>query len=115
METQQPFLNRLEPESHVLGVVLVQTDFSAMGHDRIPFRGGRFTVDPGCTSRLDQHDVRECWMIASGGGLLTYDGKDIQVKTGDTLFFEANHTHRIHNSSDTQLVINTVWWDVDPR
>lgn len=113
MDGQQPFLNRLEPESHVPGVVLVQANFAAMGRDRIPFRGGRFTVDPGCTSRLDQHDVRECWMIARGVGVLTYDGQDIRVAAGDTLFFESKHTHQIYNSSDDQLVINTVWWDVD--
>lgn len=110
---RSPKLGHLPAESHVPGVVLTQADFASLGEATIPFRGGLFTVAPQCTSRLDVHAVRECWMIAHGAGQLTYAGEAKRVAQGDILFFESHHSHQIHNDGVTTLVISTVWWNPD--
>ncbi|MFI9627975.1 cupin domain-containing protein [Streptomyces sp. NPDC052042] len=98
------------PSSSRPGVELREADFTAFGADRVPFEGGRFTLEPGAVSKPDTHQVSECWMIAQGSGLLTYDGADYPVTTGEYLFFEPQKTHFIHNDGSTPLVIHTVWW-----
>ncbi|WP_321950373.1 cupin domain-containing protein [Burkholderia cenocepacia] len=108
-----PHVGALPPESHVPGVVLRQADFAGLGDGEIPFRGGLFTVEPNCTSRLDVHVVRECWMIAQGSGRLTYDGEPVRVQAGDVLYFESHRSHQVQNDGATPLVISTVWWQAD--
>ncbi|AOR72687.1 hypothetical protein BBJ41_34290 [Burkholderia stabilis] len=108
-----PHVAAMPPESHVPGVVLRQADFAGLGDGEIPFRGGLFTVEPNCTSRLDVHAVRECWMIAQGSGRLTYDGEPVRVRAGDVLYFESHRSHQVQNDGSTPLVISTVWWQAD--
>ncbi|UED87530.1 cupin domain-containing protein [Streptomyces profundus] len=106
-------LNRfpfLPPESSRPGVQISEADFSAFGAGRVPFSGGRFTLEPGATSRPDTHQVSECWMIAQGSGTVTYDGTEHAVSTGDYLFFEPQKTHFAHNDGSEVLAIHTVWW-----
>jgi len=110
---RSPKVTKLPSESHVAGVVLSQADFAGIGAGKVPFRGGLFTVASHCTSRLDQHSVRECWMIAQGQGQLTYDGVPLRVEQGDVLFFESMKSHQVHNDGDITLIISTVWWSAD--
>lgn len=110
--TANPKVKPLPAESHVPGVVLRQADFAGLGAGVTPFRGGLFTVAPQCTSRPDKHAVRECWMIANGGGVLEYQGSTLRVEQGDVLLFEPHHQHQIHNDGVQPLVISTVWWNV---
>ncbi|MEU5878732.1 cupin domain-containing protein [Spirillospora sp. NPDC047279] len=100
----------LRPESSRPGVQLTEADFAAFGPGRVPFAGGRFTVEPGATSRPDVHQVTECWMIAQGSGAVTYDGTAHAVTAGDYLFFEPQKTHFVHNDGPDLLTIHTVWW-----
>ncbi|CCH32402.1 cupin domain-containing protein [Actinosynnema sp. NPDC047251] len=98
------------PTSSRPGVHLHEADFTAFGAGRVPFEGGRFTLEPGATSKPDTHQVSECWMIAGGSGLLTYDGAEHPVTAGDYVFFEPQKTHFIHNNGAELLTIHTVWW-----
>ena len=105
-----PRLPFLAPQSSRPGVALFEADFASRGEGIIPFKGGRFTVEPGSTSRPDTHQVRECWMVAAGEGLLTYDGGQFRIRAGDYLYFEPMKTHQVHNDGRDTLVIHTVWW-----
>jgi mannose-6-phosphate isomerase-like protein (cupin superfamily) len=88
-----------------------QADFASRGDGQTPFKGGRFKLVPGSTSKLDIHDDRECWMVVSGNGMLSYNGQQLRVEGGDFLYFEPNKSHQIHNDQDEDLLINTIWWD----
>ena len=115
MDSQtQPFtdprLTLLEAGPNVPGVEMRQADFASRGDGATPFKGGHFKIQPGSTSRLDIHDVRECWMVVHGQGALAYDDQKFQVKAGDFCYFEPQKSHRIHNNGDEELLIYTVWW-----
>lgn len=98
--------------SNAPGTFFETIDFSRDGETIAPFRGGRFTVERGATSKLDQHEVRECWMIAQGEGELEFNGdKFISVKAGEFYFFDSMETHRIKNTGVKELIIHSVWWD----
>lgn len=105
-----PRLRLLEPNDNLPGIEMRQADFASRGEGKTPFKGGRFTIAPGATSRLDVHDVRECWMVVAGEGELSYDERRFRVGPGDFCYFEPQRTHRIHNDGDETLVIYTVWW-----
>ena len=105
-----PRIPILEPGPNLPGVAFREADFSTRGEGVTPFKGGRFSLEPGSTSRVDVHDVRECWMIVHGSGLLTYDGRDFRVETGDFCYFEPRKSHQITNDGDEQLMIYNVWW-----
>lgn len=105
-----PKLAFWQPHSSRPGVALEEAAFEACGPSIVPFEGGRFIVEPGCTSRPDTHAVRECWMVASGRGLLRYDGHEIPIRASEFLYFEPFKTHQVHNDGLEPLVIYTVWW-----
>ena len=99
------------PASSRPGVFLEEAEFSFEGVRSVPFQGGKFTVEPGRTSKPDTHTVAECWMVAKGEGVLTYDGSEIRVSAGEFVYFEPMKTHQVSNEGDELLVIYTVWWD----
>ena len=76
-----------------------------------PFKSSRLVEYPGKTSPLDLHDVKECWFIASGEGIVTYDGADeVSVKPGDVLYYDSRKSHSITNTGNKELLIFSVWW-----
>jgi|GEM_PF-1298192 len=77
----------------------------------VPFKSSRFTVAPGCTSPVDQHDVREMWMIASGQGLLIHAGKEVAVSPGSICFFDSQEPHEVTNEGEIDLLVFSIWWD----
>jgi mannose-6-phosphate isomerase-like protein (cupin superfamily) len=79
----------------------------------LPFRYSKFTVAPGKTSRPDQHEVLETWVILSGEGRLFYDGRTLLVKVGDVVRFESQHVHRITNDGGADLTVFSFWWTRD--
>ncbi len=107
---EDPRLPFLEPPPNLPGIVMRRADFDSRGEGLTPFKGGIFTVAPGATSRLDVHDVRECWMVVSGEGTLRYDGRELRVTAGDYCYFEPQKTHQMFNDSGQDVVIYTVWW-----
>ena len=90
------------------GTCLTMAPF--IDHGPCPFKGGKYVVDPGSTSRPDTHDVKECWMIAQGTGMLNYDGDDFRISQGDYFYFQPQKTHIVANDGTEPLVVFTVWW-----
>ena len=105
-----PRLPLMEPEPKVAGVKVHQVDFASRGEGHVPFQGAHFTIEPGATSRLDVHEVRECWMMVRGKGLLTYDNRQFRVSSGDFCYFEPQKAHQVYNDGQEDLLIYTVWW-----
>ena len=108
----KPSLSFLSPEIFDDAMVVDEIDF---GHSKMqpltPFKGSKFIVYPNQSSPVDIHDVKECWFIASGTGILTYretSGKS--VKAGDVLLFDSQESHKIFNNGTIDLVVFSVWW-----
>jgi len=93
------------------GTLFETIDFSRNGHEIAPFKGGRFTIQPGELSKLDQHQVRECWVVAQGEGILNHDGTPVNISPGDYVFFDSMETHQVKNTGRDVLIIHSVWWD----
>jgi mannose-6-phosphate isomerase-like protein (cupin superfamily) len=91
------------------GVTLREIDFSALKIDS-PFEMSCVKVLPGSMTPIDQHAVKECWIIAQGGGLLAYAGHVSRVHKHDILYFEPHHTHQITNDTSEMLVIYSIYW-----
>lgn len=105
-------LSFLPPELYDNAMVVDEID---LGHESehpiAPFKGSKFIVYPNETSPLDIHDVKECWFIASGSGIVTYNGELKEaVKPGDVLFFDSQQSHQIFNNGTANLMIFSVWW-----
>jgi mannose-6-phosphate isomerase-like protein (cupin superfamily) len=81
------------------------------GRPLAPFNASWFSIEPGGTTELDQHDVLEIWMIARGRGVITYDGNEVPVSKGDMLYFDSQHPHIMLNDGDEQVEIYSVWWE----
>ena len=79
--------------------------------DGAPFKSSFFVVEPGYTSRLDQHDVKEIWMVKQGEGTLEYDGNTILLQAGNTYYFSSNVTHKVSNTGKVNIEIFSTWWD----
>ena len=76
----------------------------------VPFEVSCVEVLPGCATPVDQHEVRECWIIAQGSGLLDYAGKKTRVQKRDVLYFQPWQQHQISNDTDETLVIYSLYW-----
>jgi mannose-6-phosphate isomerase-like protein (cupin superfamily) len=65
----------------------------------------RVEVDPGMRLSLQKHQHRsEKWNIVSGKGLVTIDGKEIEVTAGNVVDVPVNALHRIANVGKDQLI-----------
>lgn len=107
-----PKLSFLPEETFGNAMVVDEID---LGHESpktlAPFKGSKFVVFPGATSPVDVHDVKECWFVAAGSGLVTYDGSYTEpVKTGDVLCFDSRQSHLVHNNGSENLMIFSIWW-----
>lgn len=79
---------------------------------KAPFKASKWSVSPGFSSPVDQHQVRECWFVATGKGILTFMEKtkgDIQA--GDVIHFSPMESHQVFNPGPELLTIFSVWWD----
>lgn len=101
---------RLPPTEMGAGTAVRELDFAAFGAGTAPFHASEFTVDPGCTTDLDRHRSRECWMIVAGEGVLTYEGVSYPVRPRDVIYFDSDRTHQLHNPGREPLVAFSVWW-----
>ena len=105
-----PRLSFLEPEEAAAGVLIHEIDLIDQSGPRSPFKASRFTVEPGCTSPLDNHAVREIWMVAEGEGELLYDGRPLRLKAADVVYFDSHQSHQVTNDGAQTLVVYSVWW-----
>ncbi|QHI35951.1 hypothetical protein IMCC3317_12990 [Kordia antarctica] len=79
---------------------------------KAPFKASRWSVSPGFSSPVDQHEVKECWFVASGKGVLTFKG-DIKgdIQAGDVIHFDPMESHQVYNSGEELLTIFSIWWE----
>jgi mannose-6-phosphate isomerase-like protein (cupin superfamily) len=75
-----------------------------------PFKASRWVVPVTGASDVDQHVVKEIWFIASGIGVLEYDGRTVHVAARDVLHMESQKPHRVVNVGAEPLVVFSVWW-----
>lgn len=107
-----PALSFLPSELYDHAMVVDEIDFGHAKDQPIsPFKGSKFIVYPDETSPLDVHDVKECWFIASGSGILTYEGElKKAIQPGDVLLFDSQQSHKVLNNGTEDLVVFSVWW-----
>ena len=73
--------------------------------DRPDHKVKRVTVMPGKRLSLQRHRRRsEHWVIISGEGLVTLDGRDIVLKTGHSIDISRGAIHRITNNTDSKVI-----------
>lgn len=76
-----------------------------------PFRMAHFSIKPGYASPLDQHAAREIWIVIAGQGRLSYDNQTIELRVGDTLYYDPHKVHQVRNDSSVVLEICSIWWN----
>ena len=65
----------------------------------------RIEVLPHKRLSYQRHSLRaEHWMVVEGSGKVTLDGRDLNVRAGDTVDVPIGTLHRIENSADEKLV-----------
>lgn len=66
-------------------------------------------LDPGCSIGYHQHDSEtEYYFILSGEGIVNDDGKEVQVKQGDSIITGNGASHSIKNTGSVPLVFHAV-------
>lgn len=64
----------------------------------------RIEVNPGQRLSLQRHQKRdEHWFIQKGTALVTLEGMDRILTTGESIDIPRNHTHRIANNTDKKM------------
>ena len=111
--SQVPLLPFLPPEIFGNSMVVNEIDFgNELQQAFTPFKGSKFIVYPAQTSPPDIHDVKECWFVASGCGLVTCDGEQkMAIKPGDVLYFKPQQRHEVWNNGTENLLIFSIWWN----
>lgn len=65
----------------------------------------RITVNPGQRLSYQRHSKRsEHWYVVSGEGVVTLDGEDRVVATGEAIDIPNKSAHRVTNRADLPLV-----------
>ena len=67
------------------------------------------TLNPGCSIGYHRHDSEtEYYFILSGTGTVNDDGKEVQVKQGDSVITGNGASHSIKNTGSVPLVFHAV-------
>ena len=67
------------------------------------------TLKPGCSIGYHQHNSEtEYYFILSGSGTVNDDGKEVQVKQGDSIITGNGASHSIKNTGAVPLVFHAV-------
>ena len=70
------------------------------------YRVKRIIVHPGQRLSLQKHEHRsEYWVIVSGRGIFSLDGKDRDISVGESVFIPVQSVHRVQNTGDEPLLI----------
>lgn len=107
-----PFLTFGPSEEREYGSIRL-FDQATAGSGQLPFLYSQFIVAPGSTSRRDQHEVLEVWVILSGAGKLLYDGGEYQVGPGDVVHFDSLRVHQVVNEGVEEMRVFSFWWRRD--
>ncbi len=104
-----PFLPFRPTEAREYGSIRL-FDAASATTAALPFRYSKFVVAPGNTSRLDQHEVLEVWVILAGTGTLKTDGDESPVAGGDVVHFSSMRNHQVTNTGPDNLEVYSFWW-----
>ncbi len=107
--TPGPLLTFRPPEEREYGSIRLYDD-AATGSGQLPFLYSQFVVAPGSTSRRDQHEVLEVWVVLSGVGRLLYDGGEYAVGPGDVVHFDSMRVHQVVNDAPEEMRVFSFWW-----
>ena len=67
------------------------------------------TLNPGCSIGYHKHESEtEYYFILSGAGTVNDDGKEVQVKQGDSVITGNGASHSIKNTGSVPLVFHAV-------
>jgi len=67
------------------------------------------TLKPGCSIGYHRHDSEtEYYFILSGTGTVNDDGKEVQVKQGDSVITGNGASHSIKNTGSVPLVFHAI-------
>ena len=67
------------------------------------------TLNPGCSIGYHQHDSEtEYYFIFSGTGTVNDNGKEVQIKQGDSMITGNGASHSIKNTGSVPLVFHAV-------
>jgi quercetin dioxygenase-like cupin family protein len=92
------------------GVTLDEVDFNVDGERKSGFHMATFDVAAKTTSDVDQHDVRETWLILEGQSELLSGTTTQTVSRGDVIYIESQTAHQLKNTSDETLRVLALWW-----
>jgi mannose-6-phosphate isomerase-like protein (cupin superfamily) len=106
-----PKLPIRELEDAAPGLQIFEVILDSSGTSIAPFKAARFSVEPGCTTPVDSHSMREIWLVIAGSGELIYGGKTVPVSAADIVYFEPPKPHQVRNDGTAPLNIFSVWWD----
>ena len=72
--------------------------------DEPTYKVKRITVLPGKRLSYQKHfKRREHWMVVEGKGVVTVDGKDVQLSKGEAIDIDQEEAHRMANNGDEDL------------
>ena len=96
-----------ETDEYDYGIVVDEVNLESI---KSPFKQSIISIPSGAISPLDQHEVKETWLIMSGYGSLTCNDTPKPLKKGDAVFFESFDTHQVTNESSEVMKIISTWW-----
>ncbi|MCP4270192.1 MAG: cupin domain-containing protein [Candidatus Brocadiaceae bacterium] len=72
--------------------------------DEPAYKVKRITVLPGKRLSYQKHfKRREHWMVVEGNGLVTINGKDVDISKGESVDISEEQAHRMANNGDENL------------
>jgi len=72
--------------------------------DESTYKVKRITVLPGKRLSYQKHfKRREHWMVVEGKGVVTVDGKDVNLSKGEAIDLAQEEAHRMTNNGDENL------------
>lgn len=108
-----PLVSVHHVEDYAGGIQLKELDLEEAGERVTPFKASIITVPPGITTPVDQHDVRECWVVISGHGELTSEGVATPLEPGSVTYFASQRSHQVRNTGSDELKFFSAWWSVN--
>lgn len=74
-------------------------------HDELNYKLKRIDVNPYSRLSYQYHNKRsECWTIVQGSGIITIDGVDKKISSGESIKIEQGSKHRVYNDTSESLV-----------
>ena len=74
------------------------------------FGSGWAILGPDEETTPHSHDEEECFIIVSGEGCMTIDGRELPVAKADTIYIEPFSAHSVRNVCPEPLEVLCLWW-----